>query len=124
MSHRGSPYAAASRGISAFSITAKMEPKIKAAIAGIDESGWTPITYPNAAFDDQAGGWISDADLAEVDYTAFTGKKGQAVTARLIVHRVRRQARLGQDELFAAHCYHASRRDSSLFPGFLKIFYK
>ncbi|MCW2882131.1 MAG: Transposase domain group 1 [Sphaerisporangium sp.] len=98
-----------------FSVTAKMDPKIKAAIAGIDETGWTPITYPNAVFDDQAGGWISDAEIAEVDYTAFTSKKGQAVTARLIVRRVRRlneQARRGQDELFAAHRYHAIFTDS------------
>ncbi|MEV6869134.1 IS1380 family transposase, partial [Streptosporangium subroseum] len=98
-----------------FSITAKMDPKIKTAIAGIDETGWTPIKYPNAVFDDQAGGWISDAEIAEVGYTAFTSKKGQAVTARLIVRRVRRlneQARRGQVELFSIHRYHAIFTDS------------
>jgi hypothetical protein len=39
-----------------FSVTAKMDPKIKAAIAVIDEAAWTPIKYPNAVFDDQVGG--------------------------------------------------------------------
>ena len=33
--------------------------------------------------------WISDAEVAEMQYTAFASKKGQAVTARLIVRRVR-----------------------------------
>ena len=48
-------------------------------------------------------------------YTAFTSKKGQAVTARLIVRRVRdlnKQAAAGQDELFPAWRYHAVFTDS------------
>ena len=48
-------------------------------------------------------------------YTAFTSKKGQAVTARLIVRRVRdlnKHAAAGQDELFAAWRYHAVFTDS------------
>ena len=43
-------------------------------------------------------------------YTAFASKKGQAVTARLIIRRVRdlnKQAAAGQDELFPAWRYHA-----------------
>ena len=54
--------------------------------------------------------WVSDAEVAETQYTAFTSKKGQAVTARLIVRRVRdlnKQAAAGQDELFPAWRYHA-----------------
>jgi hypothetical protein len=51
-----------------------------------------------------------------VEYTAFTSaKKGQAITARLIVRRVRdlnRQAPAGQDELFPAWRYHAVFTDS------------
>ena len=46
---------------------------------------------------------ISDAEVAEVPYTAFASKKGQAITARLIVRRVKdlnRKAADGQDELF------------------------
>jgi hypothetical protein len=47
---------------------------------------------------------IADAHVAEVPYTAFTSRKGQAVTARLIVRRVRdlnKKAAPGQGELFA-----------------------
>ena len=43
--------AAARRGGARFSITAKMTATVKAAIAGIDESAWTPIHYPRAVFD-------------------------------------------------------------------------
>ena len=59
--------------------------------------------------------WVSDAQVAEVPYTAFTSKKGQAITARLIVRRVRdlnKQAAAGQDELFPAWRYHAVFTDS------------
>ena len=48
-------------------------------------------------------------------YTAFASKKGQAVTARLIVRRVRdlnKQAAAGQDELFPVFRYHAVFTDS------------
>ncbi|GAB3130570.1 hypothetical protein GCM10027161_02450 [Microbispora hainanensis] len=92
-----------------------MDPKIKAAIAAIGEDAWTPITYPGAIFDEQAGCWVSDAEIAEVAYTAFTSKKGRAVTARLIVRRVKRlnpKAGIGQDELFSTYRYHAVFTDS------------
>ena len=47
-------------------------------------------SYPRAIWDDQLGGWVSDAEVAETQYTAFTSKKkGRAITARLIVRRVR-----------------------------------
>jgi hypothetical protein len=98
-----------------FSVTAKLDPKIKAAIAAIAPDAWTAIQYPNAVFDDQAGGWVSDAEVAEVTYTAFASKKGQAVTARLIVRRVKRlneQAPPGHDEPFALFRYHAIFTDS------------
>ena len=48
-------------------------------------------------------------------YTAFASKKGQAVTARLIVRRVRdlnKKAADGQDELFPVWRYHAVFTDS------------
>ena len=62
-----------------------------------------------------SGCWISDAEVAEAEYTAFASKKGRAVTARLIVRRVRDQnkkARTGQGELFPAWRYHAVFTDS------------
>ena len=50
-----------------------------------------------------------------MEYTAFTSKKGQAVTARLIVRRVKdlnRKAAQGQGELFPVWRYHAVFTDS------------
>jgi hypothetical protein len=98
-----------------FSVTVPMNASIRAAIAAIGEDAWTPIRYPRAIWDDQLGAWISDAEVAEVEYTAFASKTGQAVTARLIVRRVRdlnKKAGAGQDELFPAWRYHAVFTDS------------
>jgi hypothetical protein len=98
-----------------FSVTVRMDPKVKAAIAAIPEAAWTPIRYPRAIWDDQLRCWISDAEVAETGYTAFTSKKGQAITARLIVRRVKdlnRKAAGGQGELFPAWRYHAIFTDS------------
>jgi hypothetical protein len=72
-----------------FSVTAKMDPAVKTAIAAMPEEAWTPIQYPHAVWDDQLGRWVSDAEVAETGYTAFASKKGKAITARLIVRRVR-----------------------------------
>ena len=98
-----------------FSVTVRLDPKVKAAIAGISETTWTPIRYPRAIWDDQLRCWVSDAEVAEAEYTAFTSKKGQAITARLIVRRVKDlncEAAQGQDELFCVWRYHAVFTDS------------
>jgi hypothetical protein len=98
-----------------FSVTVPMNASIRTAIAAIGEDAWIPIRYPRAIWDDQLGAWVSDAEVAEVEYTAFASKKGQAVTARLIVRRVRdlnKQAGAGQDELFPVWRYHAVFTDS------------
>jgi len=103
------------RGGARFSVTAPANASIRAAIAAIPQDAWTPIRYPRAIWDDQLGAWISDAEIAETEYTAFASKKGQAVTARLIVRRVRdlnKQAAAGQGELFPAWRYHAVFTDS------------
>ena len=60
---------------------------------------------------------VSDAEVAETEYTAFASKKGQAVTARLVVRRVRdlnKQAAgmAGTDQLFPVRRYHAVLTDS------------
>jgi hypothetical protein len=107
--------AAIRRGGAFFSVTARMDSKIRAAIAAISEDAWTPVTYPKAIWDEDQRRWISDAQVAEVPYTAFASRKGMAVTARLIVRRVRdlnRKAAGGQDELFACWRYHAVFTDS------------
>jgi Transposase DDE domain group 1 len=112
----GSPACSAARKAGAyFSVTIRMDPKVRAAIAAIGEDAWTPIRYPRAVWDDQMGCWVSDAQVAETTYTAFTSAKGQAITARLIVRRVKdlnRKAAAGQGELFAAWRYHAIFTDS------------
>ena len=98
-----------------FSVTVPMDPKVKAAIAAIPGDAWTAIKYSRTIWDDQLRAWISDAEVAEAEYTAFTSNKGHAVTARLIVRRVRdvnKQAAAGQDELLPVFRYHAVFTDS------------
>jgi Transposase DDE domain group 1 len=97
-----------------FSVTVQMNPHVQAAIAAIPDHAWTPINYPRAIWDDQLRRWVSDAEVAETRYTAFTSTH-QPITARLIVRRVKdlnRQAAQGQDELFCAWRYHAVFTDS------------
>jgi hypothetical protein len=92
-----------------------MNSSIRAAIAAIPEDAWTPIRYPRAIWDDQLDAWVCDAEVAETGDTAFASKKGQAITARLIVRRVRdltKQAAAGQDELVPVWRYHAVFTDS------------
>jgi Transposase DDE domain group 1 len=98
-----------------FSVTVNMDPKLRVAIASISQDAWTAIRYPRAVWDDQLRAWIPDAEITETQYTAFTSKRGQAITARLIVRRVRDQnkrAPAGQDELFCIWRYHAVFTDS------------
>jgi len=83
--------AAARRAMVRFSITARMNPAVTAAITGISEDDWTPIRYPNAVWDDTEQRLISDAEIAEIPYTAFTSRrKVDHIEGRLIVRRVKR----------------------------------
>jgi hypothetical protein len=112
--------AAARRHAVRFSITARKNPTITRAIASIPEDAWTPIRYPRAIYDEQLKQWVSDAEVAEIPFTAFTSKpKGQQVSARLIVRRVRdanpEHVHLNaQGELFPAWRYHAVFTDTPL----------
>jgi hypothetical protein len=109
--------AAVRRSGAKFSITARLDKAVQAAIGQIDDTAWTPIKYPNAIWDEAEQAWISDAEVAETPYTAFTSRRLSAqVTGRLIVRRVKRlnQAAAGQGELFTAYRYHAVFTDSSL----------
>jgi len=95
-----------------YSITVANTKTIRAAIATIPETAWKPIKYRNAVWDADEGRWISEAEIAEIPYTAFTSKKAELHTrGRLIVRRVRRLNPAtvpdGQGELFAAHRHHA-----------------
>ncbi len=63
-------------------------PAVARAIASIDDDDWRPVHYPGAVTHPDTGGLISDAEVAEVEFTAFAFTK-TPVTARLIVRRVR-----------------------------------
>jgi hypothetical protein len=76
---------------------------VAAAIASIPEDTWMPVHYPGAVIDPDTGELISDAQVAEIEFTAFTSTK-TPVTARLIVRRVRDRARC--DELFPVWRHH------------------
>ena len=103
-----------------FSVTARMTATVRSAIAGIDPGAWTPIRYPHAIFDADEGRWVSDAEVAEVDFVAFTGRrKAEHVPCRLVARRVRRLQPLAGDgsaqgELFAAHRHHAFITNTAL----------
>ncbi|KRB75124.1 transposase [Nocardioides sp. Root190] len=71
------------------SVTVRMDPKVKAAIAMIADDAWTPIEYTDALFDEQTNIWVSRAEVAEVPFIAFTSKKkSEQVTGRLVVRRI------------------------------------
>lgn len=103
-----------------FSVTARMNPAVLKAITGIDEDAWTPIAYPNAVFDEAEQRWVSDAEVAEVPFVAFTGRrKAEHVPCRLVVRRVKRLQPLASDgseqgELFATYRHHAFITNSTL----------
>jgi hypothetical protein len=102
--------AAALRAGARFSVTARMDPAVRRAIAAIDEQAWTPIHYPNAVWDQDEQRLVSDAEVAQIDFTAFTSRrKSEHIDGRLIVRRVKRlnPASGGQDELFATYRHHA-----------------
>jgi hypothetical protein len=101
-----------------FSVTARMTRTVRRAIAAIDEQAWTPIRYPRALLDADTGRWVSEAFVAEVDFTAFTGHpQKRQVPCRLIVRRIpelNQAAEHGQDELFQPWRYHAFISNSTL----------
>ena len=76
---------------------------IERAIAAIPEAAWTPVRYPGAVQDPDTGAWISDAEVAEIAYTAFASTPDR-ITARLVVRRVKDARYL--DALFPVWRYH------------------
>lgn len=91
-----------------------MDTKVQAACHAIGDDKWVDIKYPQAIWDEDEQRWISDAQIAETTYTAFASTR-QAITARLIVRRVKRldsRQMPGQAELFATYRYHAVFTDS------------
>jgi len=100
-----------------FSITMPQRAPIRAAIAAIDDTDWTPITYATPVLDEETGTWISTAEVAQTRYTAFTNPTEHPegpITARLIVRRYRVETRTEQGELFPLWRYHAIFTDTGL----------
>ena len=93
-----------------FSLVLTKNAAVQAVIDAIEDSTWTPVQYPGAVRDPDTGAWISDAEVAETSYTAFAST-GDAVTARLIVRRVK-DARY-PDTLFPVWRYHPFFTDSA-----------
>ena len=93
------------------SVTVRMDPKVKAAIATIDDDAWTTIEYTDAVFDEPTSTWVSRAEVAEIGFTAFTSKKkAEQVTGRLVVRRIpdlNPNAKNGQETLFDTWRFHA-----------------
>jgi hypothetical protein len=81
-----------------FSVTARQDKKIRAAIDAIPEGAWSPIPYWLSSPE------VSGADVAETSYTAFCGK--DAIPVRLVVRRVRPTPG-SQLALFTTWDYHA-----------------
>jgi hypothetical protein len=95
--------AACLRAGAQFSLVMTRNPAIDRAIAAIEETAWTPVSYPGAVRDPDTGAWISDAEVAEIPYTAFASTTDR-ITARLVVRRVK-DARY-RDALFPVWRYH------------------
>jgi hypothetical protein len=100
--------AAARRAGAQVSLTTGSNPSVDAAIAAFTGE-WTPIHYPNAFVDEDTGELVSDAEVAEMPYVAFTSRPERLqVPGRLIVRRVKRLSRTdGQGELFDVYRHHA-----------------
>ncbi len=102
---------AALRGGADVSVTVRLDNRVRAAIATIDQDAWTPIEYTDAVYDEQTSRWVSRAEVAEIAFTAFTSKKKAAqVTGRLVVRRIpdlNEGKKNGQDTLFDTWRFHA-----------------
>jgi hypothetical protein len=72
-----------------FSITARKDAKVVRAVTAIPDGEWTPIEYPRAVYDEETGQWVSEAEIAEIPYTAFASKAKHRTTARMLVRRVK-----------------------------------
>ena len=104
---------AALRGGAEVSVTVRLNPKVKKAIATISDHAWTPIQYTDAIFDKASGTWVSRAEVAEVPFTAFSSKKAtEQVPGRLVVRRIpdlnaEKNKASGQGTLFDTWRFHA-----------------
>jgi hypothetical protein len=103
--------AAAIRGGADVSVTVRLDAKVKAAIAAIDEDAWTAIEYTDAIYDETTQRWISRAEVAEIGFTAFSSRTAaEQVHGRLVVRRIpdlNPSSADGQASLFDTWRFHA-----------------
>jgi hypothetical protein len=86
-----------------FSFAIARNPAVDAAIASIPDDAFVPVQYPGAVEDPDTGDLISDAQVSEVEYTAFADTPYE-ITAWLVVRRVLDANT--QDPLFPVWRYH------------------
>jgi hypothetical protein len=92
------------------SVTVRMDPAVKAAIATIPDDAWEMIEYTDAIRDETTGQLISKAEVAEVSFTAFRSrKKSEQVAGRLVVRRIPdlNPRQVEQPTLFDVYRHHA-----------------
>ena len=103
--------AAAIRGGADVSVTVRLDPKVRAAIAEIPDDAWSAIEYTDALYDETTHQWISRAEVAEIAFTAFSSRKAaEQVAGRLVVRRIpdlNPAPRDGQQSLFDTWRFHA-----------------
>jgi hypothetical protein len=99
----GTIIAAVVKAGATFSFAIARNSAVDAAIASIPDDAFVPVRYPGAVTDPDTGELISDASVAEVDYTAFADSPYE-ITARLVVRRVLDANT--QDPLFPVWRYH------------------
>jgi hypothetical protein len=95
-----------------FSLVLTRNTAVQRAIDAIPYHAWTPVQYPGAVRDPETGAWISDAEVAEISYTLAESGTYEAVTARLIVRRVK-DANQPQGGLFPIWRYHPFFTDTT-----------
>lgn len=107
---------AAVRAGAQVSVTVRLDPRVKAAIAAIGDQAWTPIQYTDAIFDQDTQTWISTAEVAEIPFTAFAAqKKANQIPGRLVVRRIPDlNPHPGQPTLFQTWRFHAFFTTSTL----------
>src|SRR5450759_4487933 len=107
---------AAVRAGAQVSVTVRLDPTVKAAIAAIPNDAWQTIEYTNAVFDQTGQAWISAAEVAEIPFTAFAAqKKANQIPGRLVVRRIPDlNPHTGQATLFETWRFHAFFTTSTL----------
>jgi hypothetical protein len=99
----GKIIAAVVKAGASFSFAIARNSSVDAAIASIPDEAFVAVQYPGAVTDPDTGELISDAQVSEVEYTAFAGTRYE-ITGWLVVRRVLDANT--QDPLFPVWRYH------------------